>query len=133
MADFKWDADARMAQLLDGFMHSRWPGRCQLTDLATSPYTITADQHFILDRLPGLEQVILFCGDCGRGFKFSILLSRWAALLCSLHAVFSKCLAKLPCDCARSSLCLLAMRHTWCAGYWQSWLWINVRVSTLNP
>ena len=80
MADFRWEADARMAQLLDSFMQSRWPGRCQLVDLATSPYTITQDQHFILDRLPGLEQVIIFAGDCGRGFKFSILLSKWVPL-----------------------------------------------------
>ena len=80
MADFRWEPDAHMVQLLDRFMQSRWPARCRLADLSTSPYTITADQHFILDRLPGLEQVIIFAGDCGRGFKFSILLSKWVAL-----------------------------------------------------
>ena len=94
MADFKWEADAHMAQLLDSFIQSRWPGKCQLSDLAVSPYTITQDQHFILDRLPGLEQVILFAGDCGRGFKFSILLSKWVAPSCMHNC---HCLSALRC------------------------------------
>jgi hypothetical protein len=76
MAEFAWEPDAHMARLLDRFMQSRWPGRCRSRGLAVSPYTMTADQHFILSPLPSLPQVVVFAGDCGRGFKFSILLSK---------------------------------------------------------
>ena len=77
MADFAWEPDAHMAMLLERFMQSKWPGRCKSKGLAVSPYTMTADQNFILDSMPGLPQVVVFAGDCGRGFKFSILLSKY--------------------------------------------------------
>lgn len=76
MSSFQWQPDAHVSQLLDAFIQTRWPGKCRVKDVSVSPYTMTADQSFVLDRLPGLPQVALFAADCGRGFKFSVLLSK---------------------------------------------------------
>ena len=78
-----------MAALLERFMQCRWPGQCSFQGLAVSPYTMTADQNFILDALPGFPQVVVFAGDCGRGFKFSILLSKCVCVtgVCALFSI----------------------------------------------
>lgn len=34
-------------------------------------YTVTPDQHFIVDRHPTLDRVVLACGFSGHGFKFA--------------------------------------------------------------
>ena len=108
MDHFGWEPDAHMAALLERFMQGRWPGQCSAQGLAVSPYTMTADQDFILDTLPGLPQVVVFAGDCGRGFKFSILLSK----------------------CARSSsMCHpVAVTIGWCCIQKRGALWIEVCV-----
>jgi sarcosine oxidase len=36
----------------------------------TCMYTVTPDRHFIIDRHPGHENVLLACGFSGHGFKF---------------------------------------------------------------
>ncbi|QJE96521.1 N-methyl-L-tryptophan oxidase [Luteolibacter luteus] len=42
-------------------------------------YTITPDEHFILDRAPGSKRIIICSGCSGHGFKFTILLGKLAA------------------------------------------------------
>lgn len=42
-------------------------------------YTITPDEHFIVDRAPGSSRVLLCSGCSGHGFKFTILLGRMMA------------------------------------------------------
>jgi len=37
----------------------------------TCLYTMTPDNHFILDRHPGLPGLVYACGFCGHGFKFA--------------------------------------------------------------
>ncbi len=39
-------------------------------------YTVTPDEHFVLDRAPGLENVWLCSACSGHGFKFTILLGK---------------------------------------------------------
>ena len=42
-------------------------------------YTMTSDEHFIVDRLPGLQQVTIVAGLSGHGFKFTSALGKIAA------------------------------------------------------
>jgi sarcosine oxidase len=37
----------------------------------TCLYTLTPDNHFILDRHPGIPGLVYACGFCGHGFKFA--------------------------------------------------------------
>jgi len=38
--------------------------------LAACLYTVTPDEHFIIDRLPGMPQVVIASPCSGHGFKF---------------------------------------------------------------
>ncbi|RYD37210.1 MAG: FAD-dependent oxidoreductase, partial [Verrucomicrobiaceae bacterium] len=42
-------------------------------------YTITPDEHFIVDHAPGSRRIMLCSGCSGHGFKFTILLGRLLA------------------------------------------------------
>jgi len=42
-------------------------------------YTMSPDEHFVLDRLPGVPQVVVFGGDSGHAFKFASELGSIAA------------------------------------------------------
>lgn len=53
----------------------------QATDHAVCYYTMTADEHFIVDRLPESPQVVLAAGLSGHGFKFIPVLGEALAQL----------------------------------------------------
>ena len=76
MADFCYQPDATIAGHLDKFLHSAWHGFKGRRDLAVSPYTMTRDGYFVLDRVPMRPEVMVFAGECGRAFKFAPLLGR---------------------------------------------------------
>jgi len=60
-------------KLLIDFMHRYFPKEYLSTlEMKTCMYTISPDEHFILDFLPGYDQdVILATGFSGHGFKFA--------------------------------------------------------------
>ncbi len=43
----------------------------EVLSVSTCMYTNTPDQHFLIDRHPQHEQVVLACGFSGHGFKFA--------------------------------------------------------------
>ena len=43
---------------------------------ATCLYTMTPDQHFVVDRMPGSKHVTVACGFSGHGFKFMPVMGR---------------------------------------------------------
>ncbi|MGH7476639.1 MAG: FAD-dependent oxidoreductase, partial [Longimicrobiales bacterium] len=47
----------------------KWVGR--LRDARVCPYTNTPDHHFLIDRVPGEERVIVVSACSGHGFKFA--------------------------------------------------------------
>ena len=58
--------------LLRGFAERYFPdGAGETLNMAACMFTNTADEHFILDTLPGRPQVSLAAGFSGHGFKFS--------------------------------------------------------------
>jgi sarcosine oxidase len=47
-----------------------------VTDHAVCMYTMSPDEHFIVDRLPGMSNVVFAAGLSGHGFKFVPVLGR---------------------------------------------------------
>lgn len=45
--------------------------RSTVVDTSVCMYTMTPDEHFIIDRHPGHENVFVACGFSGHGFKFA--------------------------------------------------------------
>lgn len=50
-------------------------------------YTMTPDENFIVDTVPGMPKVTLVSGCSGHGFKFTVLLGKLAADLATGHDV----------------------------------------------
>ena len=63
---------ARLVELLDAFLFNEVDGIQERVDTVISPYSMTSDVNFILDRLtPNLS---LFAGGSGQAFKFAPLI-----------------------------------------------------------
>jgi glycine/D-amino acid oxidase-like deaminating enzyme len=72
-----YQPDPKILSHLGRFMPQRFNGVSPTpTDSSTCLYTFTNDGQMILDTLPGHPNVAIFCGDSGRGFKFTPLVGR---------------------------------------------------------
>jgi sarcosine oxidase len=71
---------ARVRALLDRFM----PGVGRALDSAVCVYTNTPDHHFIVDRHPAHEHVVLVSACSGHGFKFAPVIGEAAADLATM-------------------------------------------------
>lgn len=76
MKTFAREISSELAQLLDDFLHRNWKGIGECLALYYSPYTMTRDTLFILDKLPGYSQFSIFTGGSGQAFKFAPLLGK---------------------------------------------------------
>lgn len=76
MMDFRYDPDPEIVGLLDDFLMTGWEGVTAAREMHCSPYTMTRDQNFVLDRVPGHPEIVLFTGGNGRAFKFGPLIGR---------------------------------------------------------
>lgn len=56
---------------LDGFIRRYMPQVGRLTEGKVCKYTMTPDEHFIIDRLPQASNIIVASGFSGHGFKFA--------------------------------------------------------------
>jgi len=66
------EAPARLLELLDGFLFHGLKGVQERVETVMSPYSMTRDVNFVLDRLtPTLS---LFAGGSGQSFKFAPLI-----------------------------------------------------------
>ncbi|NEP05335.1 MAG: FAD-dependent oxidoreductase [Okeania sp. SIO2G4] len=81
MSTFVREPDSELAQLLDRFLRHNWDGIKECVGLYFSPYTMTKDTLFVLDKLPGYPQISLFTGGSGQAFKFTPLLGKLLAEL----------------------------------------------------
>ena len=82
MDGFQRGADPGVGEMMDAFLAEHWAGaELERVDLQCSPYTMTCDGAFVLDRLPGCPEVVVFTGGSGRAFKFGPLLGRLMAEL----------------------------------------------------
>ena len=63
------DSDLRP---LERFLAAHLPAaKSQIVDQSVCMYTMTPDEHFIIDRHPAHENVVVACGFSGHGFKFA--------------------------------------------------------------
>ena len=69
MADFNPVPDTHVMACIESFLAKNWTGFGKPLDVYCSPYTTTADQYFILDKLPAHPEVSVFTGGTGRAFK----------------------------------------------------------------
>lgn len=78
MNSFHYEAHPDVCQIVDDFLAHAWvPGTFgKRLDFVCSPYSMTNDNYFVLDSLPGIPEVCVFTGGCGRAFKFAPLLGK---------------------------------------------------------
>ncbi|KAK9803185.1 hypothetical protein WJX72_011723 [[Myrmecia] bisecta] len=79
MADFRWEPHPIICKLLDDFLKQHWRGFQGPKKMFCSPYTMTSDCYFVLDRVPHHPEICVFTGGSGRAFKFAPLLGRCLA------------------------------------------------------
>ncbi|CAG9460430.1 unnamed protein product [Pedinophyceae sp. YPF-701] len=80
MAEFNYEPDARVTKLIDDFLEKYWPGVFEeRLEMKCSPYAMTKDGSFVLDKVPGHDDIVVFTGGSGRAFKFAPLLGRCMA------------------------------------------------------
>jgi monomeric sarcosine oxidase len=85
-------------QDIEVFLRRHLPGSGQLRQGRTCEYDITPDEHFIVDRVPGLPQVQVATGFSGHGFKFATAIGEALAQ----RATQGECTADLsPFACSR--------------------------------
>jgi sarcosine oxidase len=63
---------ARLVELLDHFLFNNVSGIQERVETVISPYSMTSDVNFVLDRLS--PKLSLFCGGSGQSFKFAPLI-----------------------------------------------------------
>ncbi|MEM8866360.1 MAG: FAD-dependent oxidoreductase, partial [Planctomycetota bacterium] len=69
------DIDPSDQQRLEAFVARRLPGVSQsITNHATCYYTMSPDEHFLVDRLPSDERICFAAGLSGHGYKFAPVL-----------------------------------------------------------
>lgn len=66
------EAPARLVELLDTFLFSELEGVQERVETVMSPYSMTEDVNFVLDRLT--PRLSVFCGGSGQSFKFAPLI-----------------------------------------------------------
>ncbi len=64
------------------FLRERFNGLSdRVLDSAVCMYTLTPDEHFLIDRYPGKERVVFASGFSGHGFKFTPVVGEYLATL----------------------------------------------------
>ena len=81
MSKFIREPNQELVELLDKFMRENWDGIEECVGMYFSPYTMTKDTLFVLDKLPGYGNISLFTGGSGQAFKFAPLLGKLLAEL----------------------------------------------------
>ena len=67
---------------VESFIASHLPGvRRELSGYSVCMYTLTPDEHFIVDRLPADQRIVFAAGLSGHGFKFTCVLGEALAEL----------------------------------------------------
>jgi sarcosine oxidase len=75
------EAPARLLELLDTFLFKELDGVQERVETVMSPYSMTSDVNFVLDRLT--PKLSLFAGGSGQSFKFAPLIGDSLARLAS--------------------------------------------------
>jgi glycine/D-amino acid oxidase-like deaminating enzyme len=74
MDQFSYEGMAAVLNMMDEFVAEHLEGNAKRVEDFVSPYTMTKDSYFIMDTLPGHDNIALFSGGSGRAFKFAPLI-----------------------------------------------------------
>mmetsp|Transcript_6220 Transcript_6220/g.15626 ORF Transcript_6220/g.15626 Transcript_6220/m.15626 type:complete len:342 (-) Transcript_6220:2181-3206(-) len=72
MDSFNFNGSEEVLSLMDAWVNDHLPKVGKRIDSYTSPYTMTKDSYFVMDKLK--DNVAIFAGGSGRAFKFGPLL-----------------------------------------------------------
>ena len=73
------DLDPDDVARIEQFLKETFFGEFRKIDHSVCMYTMTRDQHFLIDRLPDCERVLLAGGMSGHGFKFASVIGKLVA------------------------------------------------------
>lgn len=76
MSSFDYTVHSSIEADINGFMTSQWHSLGKKVNAIASPYTMTRDNDFVLGKLPGHDNIVLFSGGNGRAFKFAPILGK---------------------------------------------------------
>lgn len=79
MDSFMYEPDETVSNLIDQWIRTHWKGIKDKVEMLCSPYSMSKDSNFVLDTIPGAEEVITFTAGCGRGFKYAPLIGKLLA------------------------------------------------------
>ena len=79
MNSFDYEGSEEVLSLIDGWVKEHLPSVGNRIDSYCSPYTMTSDSYFIMDKVA--DNVAVFSGGSGRAFKFGPLLGDCMASL----------------------------------------------------
>jgi glycine/D-amino acid oxidase-like deaminating enzyme/glutamate dehydrogenase/leucine dehydrogenase len=74
MDTFEYETMPQVLQMMDDFVAEHLEGSPRRVQDFVSPYTMTKDSYFVMDKLPNHPNVALFTGGSGRAFKFAPLI-----------------------------------------------------------
>ncbi len=79
MESFDYEGSQTVLELMDGWVAEHLPDVEDRVESFTSPYTMTDDSYFVMDKLS--DKVAVFSGGSGRAFKFAPLIGDCMASL----------------------------------------------------
>lgn len=79
MESFDYEGSQTILELMDGWVAEHLPDVEDRVESFTSPYTMTDDSYFVMDKLS--DKVAVFSGGSGRAFKFAPLIGDCMASL----------------------------------------------------
>ena len=79
MESFMYEPDETVSLLIDQWIRTHWKGIKEQVEMVCSPYSMSKDSNFVLDKVTGAEEVITFTAGCGRGFKYAPLVGKLLA------------------------------------------------------
>ncbi|VEU38649.1 unnamed protein product [Pseudo-nitzschia multistriata] len=79
MDTFDYGGSEKVLELMDGWVAEHLPEVEERVESYTSPYTMTDDSYFVMDKVA--DQVAVFSGGSGRAFKFGPLIGDCMAAL----------------------------------------------------
>eukprot|EP00536_Pseudo-nitzschia_multiseries_P007344 jgi/Psemu1/195427/e_gw1.172.5.1 len=79
MDTFDYGGSEKILELMDGWVAEHLPDVGERVESFTSPYTMTDDSYFVMDKVA--DKVAVFSGGSGRAFKFGPLIGDCMAAL----------------------------------------------------
>lgn len=81
MDEFDYTPSEYVLSMIEDWVRNNINGTGRRTSTYVAPYSMAPDPYFVLDKLPGTPEIVVFAGGQGRAFKFGPLLGECLAAL----------------------------------------------------